>query len=110
MWLISKGENRDTIHNYRAFVAWFVDKCLTDLGPGSGFSRRYFCLQFLMYFSDIFGLSPSDFVSSALFNLGAVTSLIDCLFDSYDVNKEVALELLCSKPLLDIVNEVMGAF
>lgn len=83
-----------------------MDKCLTDLGPGSGFSRRYLCLQFLKSFADVLGLSRNDLITSPLFNLAAVTSLADCLFDSYDVNKEVALELLCSKAFLDIVNEV----
>lgn len=91
--------------SYQAFVTWLVDKCLTDLGPGSSFSRRFLSLHFLKLVGEIIGFEcKSDALGlNRRVGLTAVSSLVDCFFDSYDVNKEVALELLQSKPFLETI-------
>lgn len=102
------GRNQEIATSYRSFVSWLIDKCLTDLGPGSSFSRRFLSLHLLKLLQESVGLeiNPAGLNTGSSLGLAAVLSLVDCFFDSYDVNKELALELLQSKPLLAAVQQV----
>lgn len=94
--------------NYREFVTWMISKCLADLGPVSSFSRRYLSLQFLKLVHETIGLetNPNGLNVTTCLGLSAVSSLVDCVFDSYDVNKELALELLQSPFIINLINQV----
>lgn len=96
------------VNCYRKFVAWFVDKSFVSLGPGSSFSRRYLALNFLKLIHETVGLQtdPNSLNATSALDLSAITSLADCFFDSYDVNKELALELLLTRQLLEVVRQV----
>lgn len=101
----------DTLDTYRRFLAWMTDKCLTDLGPGSSFSRRFLSLHFLKLIRDSVGFpDPANRLNTfpALSRTSAL-SLVDCLFDSYDVNKDLALDLIKSPAMLAILYQV-GSF
>ena len=102
------GRNEKIVASYRNFVSWLVDKCLIDLGPGSSFPRRFLSLNFLKLLQDSVGLesNPNGLNVEPCLGLAAVSSLVDCFFDSYDVNKELALDLLQSPSLLTIVSQV----
>ncbi|KAI9564730.1 hypothetical protein GHT06_008471 [Daphnia sinensis] len=101
------GRNDAIVTYYRDFVSWFIDKCLTDLGPGSSFARRFLSLQFLKLIQEIIGLesNPKGLNISSTLGLPAISSLVDCFFDSYDVNKELALELLQSPPMIAVITQ-----
>ena len=94
--------------NYREFVTWIISKCLTDLGPASSFSRRFLSLQFLKLVHETIGLETnlSGLNVTPSLGLSAVSSLSDCFFDSYDVNKELALELLQSPLVINLISQV----
>lgn len=96
------------VNCYRKFVTWFVDKCFVSLGPGSSFSRRYLSLSFLKLIHETVGLQtdPNSLNAKSTIDLSAITSLADCFFDSYDVNKELALELLLTNQLLAVAQQV----
>lgn len=102
------GRNEEIVGSYRSFVFWLTDKCLIDLGPGSSFPRRFLSLQFLKLIQDNIGLECNLNGLNVIpcLGLAAVSSLVDCFFDSYDVNKDLALELLQSQTLLTVVNQV----
>lgn len=80
-----------------------MDECLVGLGPGSSFPRRFLSLQFLKLIHESVGL---HLAGTSAADLSGVASLADCFFDSYDVNKELALELLLIKPLIIAVQQV----
>ena len=112
--LMSRKEDVQTVESYRCFLTWLVGNCLAELGPNSNFTRRFLSLHFLRLVQDIFGFhyapatsaTPTGLNSSEGLTPTALSSLIDCLFDSFDVNKDMALELLKSPPLLHLMDQV----
>ncbi|XP_057370348.1 thyroid adenoma-associated protein homolog isoform X2 [Daphnia carinata] len=101
------GRNDTIVTSYRSFVFWLTVKCLIDLGPGSSFPRRFLSLQFLKLIQETIGLesNPKGLNISSNLGLPAISSLVDCFFDSYDVNKELALELLQSPPMITVITQ-----
>lgn len=100
----------DTVTTYRIFLAWLVNKCLMDIGPCSSFPRRFLSLHFLKLIQDAMSLNadPKGLTSEfPRLTVSVISSLVDCFFDSYDVNKELALDLLQSKPFLSFMDQVL---
>ena len=81
-----------------------------DIGPGSSFPRRFLSLHFLKLIQDTMSLNvdPKGLTSEfPRLTVSVISSLVDCFFDSYDVNKELALDLLQSKPFLSFMDQVL---
>lgn len=81
-----------------------------DIGPGSSFPRRFLSLHFLKLIQDAMSLNadPKGLTSEfPRLTVSVISSLVDCFFDSYDVNKELALDLLQSKPFLSFMDQVL---
>jgi len=82
-----------------------------DIGPGSSFPRRFLSLHFLKLIQDAMSLNidPRGLTSEfPTLTISVISSLVDCFFDSYDVNKELALDLLQSQSLLSFMDQVLN--
>ena len=91
------------------FFFFFCD--LISRIDGTWFQLGFFRLvqDILGFHNDAEGSKGSQGLNcSQCLTVSSLSSLIDCLFDSFDVNKEMALELLKSPPLLKLMNQVFG--
>ena len=90
----------ETLKNYNDVVQSFTLSLLENLYPGANYPRRTTVLDILTSISTIIGfqginnrLDMTVFVTEAFAN-----TLLSCLDDSYESNKEKALTLLLSLP------------
>ena len=95
--------------HFLRFFFFFCD--LISRIDGTWFQLGFFRLvqDILGFHNDAEGSKGSQGLNcSQCLTVSSLSSLIDCLFDSFDVNKEMALELLKSPPLLKLMNQVFG--
>ncbi|KAK3745523.1 hypothetical protein QZH41_009923, partial [Actinostola sp. cb2023] len=103
------GRSKDAeIHTHRLkscqeFLVWFSELLFASLFPGASFARRTSALHFLKLLSSIFvddrkGTKREPFLFHDVMTTTNVTVLVECLSDSYDVNKVLAYELLATCP------------
>ncbi|XP_022790978.1 thyroid adenoma-associated protein homolog isoform X3 [Stylophora pistillata] len=87
---------------YRTFLQWFCAYQFDSMFPSASFTRRTTALSNLMLIKDIFRFEEND--DSTIFNMSEVMSqdnihiLLDCLSDSYQINKTMAYDLLMESP------------
>ena len=86
---------------YNHWLSWFVSSLLDNLYPGANTPRRSTVLEILTAINNIVGLTEADTgldLRSALLTEQAANSLLECLHDSYEANKERALAILLTFP------------
>ena len=86
---------------YNHWLSWFVSSLLDNLYPGANTPRRSSVLEILASLNNIIGLEGAETglnIRSVLVTEQAANSLLECLHDSYEANKEKALGLLLSLP------------
>ena len=72
-------------------------RCLSALAPDANFARRYVALQSLHLLADVDALAD---VASDAAAATSLASLVDCLSDSFEANRQMALRLLLRSPAL----------
>lgn len=93
--------------SYRAFIGWLFEFIFTSLHLDSTFAKRNQLLTTMSTFLEMMGGARcmDEQSKSVLFDFVAVFehnprgrerlfSLIECLWDTYEINKDVSLELL----------------
>ncbi|XP_028408527.1 thyroid adenoma-associated protein homolog [Dendronephthya gigantea] len=87
---------------YIEFLEWFAKLQFQSLFPGASFARRTTALQNLQLFIQIFPNNEEDkfaiFDGYRIFNSQTVHVLLACITDSYDINKQMAFDLLVACP------------
>ena len=86
---------------YNTRLGWFVSSLLDNLYPGANTARRSTVLEILTALNNIIGLTGADTgldLRPALLTEDAANSLLECLHDSYEANKERALAILLTFP------------
>ena len=86
---------------YNTRLGWFVSSLLDNLYPGANTARRSTVLEILTALNNIIGLTGADTgldLRPALLTEDAANSLLECLHDSYEANKERALTVLLTFP------------
>ena len=98
------------MQSYKQFLNWLISKCISALRPDCAFWRLYSSLQILTLIDEIFVLLADDCAPdwglNALFDKSVLWSLVDCLFDSFDSNQQMALCLLKTRQFLRLADEV----
>jgi len=72
-------------------------RCLSALAPDANFARRYVALQSLHLLADVDALAD---VASDAAAATSLASLVNCLSDSFEANRQMALRLLLRSPAL----------
>ena len=87
---------------YNQRLGGLVSSLLDNLYPGANTPRRSSVLEILTAVNNIIGLSTADTGTGldlrSCVSQHSANSLLECLHDSYEVNKERALSLLLSLP------------
>ncbi|XP_063218154.1 tRNA (32-2'-O)-methyltransferase regulator THADA-like [Bacillus rossius redtenbacheri] len=90
------------LRTYNTFLLWLVDFCLASLFPGANFGHRGSALQILVYIQELVGFEPSDPVwrhsPPDMWTSSNADTLLECLKDTYENNKSLALSLLVRFP------------
>ncbi|PSN50021.1 hypothetical protein C0J52_03298 [Blattella germanica] len=94
------GEN--VLKFYNTFLLWLLDFCFSNLFPGANFGRRVsslkilsLCYEIISFNSDqpVWTPSPPD-----VWTLNNCSILLECLKDTYEDNKTMAVNLLVAFP------------
>ena len=94
------SELETVLGSYNRRLCGFVSSLLDNLYPGANTPRRSSVLEILTAVNNIIGLSRADTVLDLRSTVSqhSANSLLECLHDSYEANKERALGLLLSLP------------
>lgn len=91
------------IQQYNNFVKWFCRYMFECLFPGASFGRRHVALEALNMVNKIIGFDSNVEVAACVWTKSHGQTLLECLKDSYENNKLLALELLKTFPS-DVLN------
>lgn len=88
--------------SYRSFIHWLFEFLFASLHLDSTFAKRNQSLNTMTVFLEIFGSKCIDeqsqektlFDFNCMFKQERLFTLIECLWDTYEVNKDMAIRLL----------------
>ncbi|KAJ9590083.1 hypothetical protein L9F63_016803, partial [Diploptera punctata] len=90
------------LRSYNTFLLWLLDFSFSNLFPGANFGRRGSSLQILTLCHEIISFDPDEPVwiscSPDVWTSSNANVLLECLKDTYENNKLLALNLLITFP------------
>ncbi|XP_067011359.2 tRNA (32-2'-O)-methyltransferase regulator THADA [Anabrus simplex] len=89
-----KDSQSALLESYKVFQMWMVEFGFSNLFPGANFGRRCSALQLLTLYEETF--DPK--VPVCMWTRGNADMLLECLKDTYENNKLLALRLLLHFP------------
>lgn len=98
----TKGMDNDfeTVNNsYKIFITWLFEYLFKAIHLDSTFAKRSLSLTIITTFIEIVGAECSSesyrlFSFNEMLSRDRLFSLIECLWDTYEINKDMALKLL----------------